>query len=103
MSSAGLRAYEGAENHSRPEGKSDRSRALRRRRSRRGSIEKARHPLGVEQGSEGRARPHNARHDAALKGPRPVSITNKPKRGTFPATLFVAVLAALELEGLALE
>ena len=31
------------------------------------------------------------------------SITNKLKRGTFPATWFLAVLAALELDGVALE
>ncbi len=31
------------------------------------------------------------------------SITNKLKRGTFPATFFLACLAALELEGVALE
>ncbi|HEX4043986.1 MAG TPA: DUF6471 domain-containing protein [Xanthobacteraceae bacterium] len=31
------------------------------------------------------------------------SITNKLKRGTFPATWFLAVLAALDLDGVALE
>ena len=31
------------------------------------------------------------------------SITNKLKRATFPATFFLAVLAALELDGVALE
>jgi hypothetical protein len=31
------------------------------------------------------------------------SITNKLKRGTFSATFFLACLAALELEGVALE
>jgi len=31
------------------------------------------------------------------------SITAKLKRGTFPATWFLAVLAALELDGVALE
>lgn len=31
------------------------------------------------------------------------SITNKLKRGTFPATWFLAVLAALEQDGVALE
>jgi len=31
------------------------------------------------------------------------SITNKLKRGTFPATWFLAVLAALELDGVALD
>ncbi len=31
------------------------------------------------------------------------SITNKLKRGTFPATFLLAVLAALELDGVALE
>ena len=31
------------------------------------------------------------------------SITNKLKRGSFPATFFLAVLAALELDGVALE
>jgi len=31
------------------------------------------------------------------------SITNKLARGTFPATFFLACLAALELEGVALE
>jgi hypothetical protein len=31
------------------------------------------------------------------------SITNKLKRGTFSATFFLACLAAMELEGVALE
>jgi Domain of unknown function (DUF6471) len=31
------------------------------------------------------------------------SVTKKLKRGTFPATWFLAVLAALELDGVALE
>jgi hypothetical protein len=31
------------------------------------------------------------------------SVTNKLKRGSFPATWFLAVLAALELDGVALE
>jgi len=31
------------------------------------------------------------------------SITNKLARGTFPATFFLACLAALELEGVALD
>ena len=31
------------------------------------------------------------------------SVTNKLKRGTFPATFFLASLAALELDGVALE
>jgi hypothetical protein len=31
------------------------------------------------------------------------SITNKLKRGTFPATFFLACIAALELDGVALE
>lgn len=31
------------------------------------------------------------------------SITNKLMRGTFPATFFLACLAALELDGVALE
>jgi uncharacterized protein DUF6471 len=31
------------------------------------------------------------------------SIANKLKRGTFPATWFLAVIAALELDGVALE
>jgi hypothetical protein len=31
------------------------------------------------------------------------SVTNKLKRGTFPATWFLAVLAALDLDGVALE
>ena len=31
------------------------------------------------------------------------SITNKLKRGTFPATFFLACLAALELDGVALD
>jgi hypothetical protein len=31
------------------------------------------------------------------------SITAKLRRGTFPATWFLAVLAALELDGVALE
>jgi hypothetical protein len=31
------------------------------------------------------------------------SITNKLKRGTFPATWFLAALAALEVDGVALD
>jgi hypothetical protein len=31
------------------------------------------------------------------------SVTMRLKRGSFPATLFLAVLAALELDGVALE
>lgn len=31
------------------------------------------------------------------------SVANKLKRGTFPATFFLACLAALELDGVALE
>lgn len=31
------------------------------------------------------------------------SVTNKLKRGTFPATWFLACLAALDLDGVALE
>jgi hypothetical protein len=31
------------------------------------------------------------------------SVTNKLARGTFPATFFLACLAAMELEGVALE
>jgi hypothetical protein len=31
------------------------------------------------------------------------SITNRLARGTFPATFFLACIAALELEGMALE
>jgi hypothetical protein len=31
------------------------------------------------------------------------SVTNKLKRGMFPATWFLAVLAALELDGVAME
>jgi len=31
------------------------------------------------------------------------SVANKLKRGTFPATFFLATLAALELEGIRLE
>ncbi len=31
------------------------------------------------------------------------SVTNKLKRGTFPATWFLAVLAALQLDGVALD
>jgi Domain of unknown function (DUF6471) len=38
-----------------------------------------------------------------FKGETEASITNKLKRGTFPATWFLAVLAALELDGVALE
>lgn len=36
-------------------------------------------------------------------GPKEASITNKLARGTFPATFFLACIAALELEGVALE
>jgi hypothetical protein len=38
-----------------------------------------------------------------FKSETEASITNKLKRGTFPATWFLAVLAALELDGVALE
>jgi hypothetical protein len=38
-----------------------------------------------------------------LKSETEASITNKLKRGTFPATFFLACLAALELDGVALE
>jgi len=37
-----------------------------------------------------------------LKGTE-ASITNKLKRGTFPATFFLAWLAALELDGVAMD
>lgn len=38
-----------------------------------------------------------------LKDETEASIANKLKRGTFPATFFLACLAALELDGVALE
>ena len=38
-----------------------------------------------------------------FKGETEASITNKLARGTFPATFFLALLAALELDGVALE
>jgi SOS response regulatory protein OraA/RecX len=38
-----------------------------------------------------------------FKAETEASITNKLKRGTFPATWFLAVLAALEQDGVALE
>jgi hypothetical protein len=38
-----------------------------------------------------------------FKGESEASVTNKLARGTFPATWFLAVLAALELDGVALE
>jgi hypothetical protein len=38
-----------------------------------------------------------------FKNETEASVTNKLKRGTFPATWFLAVLAALELDGVALE
>jgi hypothetical protein len=38
-----------------------------------------------------------------FKGETEASITNKLKRGTFPATWFLAVLAALDLDGVALD
>lgn len=38
-----------------------------------------------------------------FKAETEASITNKLKRGTFPATFFLACLAALELDGVALE
>ena len=38
-----------------------------------------------------------------FKSETEASITNKLKRGTFPATWFLACLAALELDGVALE
>jgi hypothetical protein len=41
-------------------------------------------------------------HGGKLKGTK-ASITNKLARDTFPATFFLACIAALELEGVALE
>jgi Domain of unknown function (DUF6471) len=38
-----------------------------------------------------------------FRGETEASITNKLKRGTFAATFFLACLAALELDGVALE
>ncbi len=38
-----------------------------------------------------------------FKSESEASVTMKLKRGTFPATWFLAVLAALELDGVALE
>jgi hypothetical protein len=38
-----------------------------------------------------------------LNTEKEASVTNKLKRGSFPATWFLAVLAALELDGVALE
>jgi hypothetical protein len=38
-----------------------------------------------------------------FKAETEASITNKLKRGTFSATFFLACLAAMELEGVALE
>jgi len=38
-----------------------------------------------------------------FKAETEASITNKLKRGTFPATFFLACLAALGLDGVALE
>jgi hypothetical protein len=38
-----------------------------------------------------------------FKAETEASITNKLKRGTFPATFFLACVAALELDGVALE
>lgn len=38
-----------------------------------------------------------------FKGETEASVTNKLARGTFPATWFLACLAALELDGVALE
>lgn len=38
-----------------------------------------------------------------FKSETEASVTNKLKRGTFSATFFLACLAALELEGVALE
>lgn len=38
-----------------------------------------------------------------FKSETEASITNKLKRGSFPATFFLACLAALELDGVALE
>lgn len=38
-----------------------------------------------------------------FKSETEASVTNKLKRGTFPATWFLAVLAALDLDGVALE
>ena len=38
-----------------------------------------------------------------FKSETEASITNKLKRGTFPATWFLAVLAALEQDGVALD
>ena len=38
-----------------------------------------------------------------FKGETEASITNKLKRGTFSATFFLACIAAMELEGVALD
>ncbi len=38
-----------------------------------------------------------------FKAETEASITNKLKRGTFPATFFLACLAAMEIEGVALD
>jgi hypothetical protein len=38
-----------------------------------------------------------------FKGETEASITNKLKRGTFSATFFLACIAAMELDGVALE
>ncbi len=38
-----------------------------------------------------------------FKAETEASVTNKLKRGTFPATWFLAVLAALEQDGVALD
>jgi Domain of unknown function (DUF6471) len=38
-----------------------------------------------------------------FKAETEASVTNKLARGTFPATWFLAVLAALDLDGVALE
>ncbi len=38
-----------------------------------------------------------------FKGETEASITNKLKRGTFSATFFLACMAAMELEGVALD
>jgi hypothetical protein len=72
-------------------------------------------PRPIQQGSSGSAATATAGLPGALsatakrlkkhgfKESTEASVTNKLARGTFPATWFLAVLAALELDGVALE
>jgi hypothetical protein len=57
-------------------------------------------PEGAGKGARDRSSKRLKKH--GLKETK-ASITNKLARGTFPATFFLACIAALELDGVALE